>query len=242
MEKKKYTQEDLDRILGALHQGPLGTRKEWQWDSRFKALMMSSDKKQRKIVGLKNKAHKKKLAKDGKLDYLWSKEVIKKRAATQSKQRKGVSKPFAYGKMTKETHTKAWKKSVAKRIKPVDAYTLKGKFYKRYSSLKEASDDTGACVTAISAIIRKVKNVKSAKGYTFKYSSNSTKPIPPVHTIKPIVAINEKGNETFFDSPSIAAKELTIKTGIKFYSQAISAVLNPQCIQKTSKGYTFKYA
>lgn len=26
-----YSQEDLDQVLGELHQGPIGLRKEWQW-------------------------------------------------------------------------------------------------------------------------------------------------------------------------------------------------------------------
>lgn len=89
----KYTQEDLDRILDKLHEGPIGHKKEWQWDSatRIQMVQASITSESRKKQGESMKRwhssaskHKKKLSKlfSGQNNPAKRAEVIKKRNDT----------------------------------------------------------------------------------------------------------------------------------------------------------------
>jgi len=63
------------------------------------------------------------------------------------------------------------------------------------------------------------------------------------HLQRGVVGISPEGERTKYSGMHEAARQLTIKTGIKFYSISISQVCNPKCpFCKTYRGYKFEYA
>jgi len=62
------------------------------------------------------------------------------------------------------------------------------------------------------------------------------------HLQRSIIAIDPDGKRTMFSGMHEAVRQLTKKTGIKFYGGVISNICNPNKPQKISKGYTFEYA
>jgi len=61
------------------------------------------------------------------------------------------------------------------------------------------------------------------------------------HLQRGVIAISPEGIETTYSGANEAARQLTKKTGIKFYQGGISMVCNPNYIDKLHRGYTFKY-
>jgi len=49
MQKKEYTQEEIDKIFADLHAGPIGRRTEAQWDSSFRLSQPKSEETKLKI-------------------------------------------------------------------------------------------------------------------------------------------------------------------------------------------------
>ena len=159
-------QEELQKLLDSLMEGPLGKKTDGHWSLVNNALALTSNKEILKIRG-------KSISKAVKC-----KPYIKK--PWISKALKGKPRPWLN---TKEV--------IAKRVANID-----------YANRKHPGSNK---------LIR-----------------------------RPVIAIDKKGNETFFESITIAAKELTRITGKQFYTQNISAVLSPKRADKSTKGYTFK--
>ena len=63
------------------------------------------------------------------------------------------------------------------------------------------------------------------------------------HRQRGVIAIDSDGNRTVYSGMSEAARQLTKKTGINFYSTGISCVCSPNRPDaKTYRGYIFEYA
>mgnify|MGYP001626782721 CR=1 FL=1 len=63
------------------------------------------------------------------------------------------------------------------------------------------------------------------------------------HLQREVIAIDPDGNRTIYSGMSEAARQLINKTGIKFYSSAISNVSDPKKTDcKTHRGYKFELA
>jgi hypothetical protein len=62
------------------------------------------------------------------------------------------------------------------------------------------------------------------------------------HRQRRVVAISPEGKRTIYPGITEAARQLTKKTGIKFYQGSISNVCNPNFQQNTSRGYRFEYS
>jgi len=109
----KYTQEDLDKTLDQLMSGPIGQRKEWQWDKsiygtvhlsskeiRAKASKKSGDTQRGKKRGPRSQETIDKLSKahkGRKMPWLYTEEVMQKKAKSANKVRKAVSKAQSVG-------------------------------------------------------------------------------------------------------------------------------------------------
>jgi len=62
------------------------------------------------------------------------------------------------------------------------------------------------------------------------------------HLQRGVVSISPDGTEAWYSGMAEASRQLTKKTGIIFHQASISNVCSPNCLDKSHRKYTFKYA
>lgn len=148
---KKYTQQDLDQVLDKIKQGPIGQKKDWQWEQSIN-MLGDHRNKGKKLTN----AHIEKIANTKRGKSLT--EEHKRKQSITNKTR-GI-KP---NELAKENARKA-------KFKPVVATCIvTGKIFNFHSS-KQAAKELKLNSTNISSVLRKRQN--STGGYTFKYAKN----------------------------------------------------------------------
>lgn len=141
-------QDDLQNLLDSLDEGPLGHKKEYQWEKSFRAILMSQDP-----------------------------EIVKKRSLANSIAKKGKkrsprSKTFKekMSKIAKNFSTEHLNKYNEAKKKPVSQFSKEGILINTYVSLTEAGKQTGIPSTQIKDNCQ--GRQKTCKGFIFKYLEN----------------------------------------------------------------------
>lgn len=97
--------------------------------------------------------------------------------------------------------------------RPVLQYDLQGNFIKEFSSLQEASEETGTQKATLCAVCKQVPQKKTANGFQWKYKDNDKHII--LNIDKSVYQIDKETNEIIkqFKTATEASKELKISRG-----------------------------
>ena len=151
--KRKYTQEDLNKALDKIKQGPIGTKPQWYWEN-INNLSISTTQE------IKDKIKESYSGKKRKEANKIAQETMNNSPSIRTKQQQGnkdkMDKVIAY-KVTTTGKAKTWK---------VTSKLLIGTFNSQYECAKFLKIPPGY----VSGVL--LEKYKTVKGYTFEYAKS----------------------------------------------------------------------
>ena len=145
-------QEELQKLLDSLDEGPLGNRKEWQWDL---SLRMQYDNPLYRD-DIKEEVSKK------------VSKTLTGRKRKKSSNIKAIKTRKANGYVVTSKHKEKIRQSMlGKNSQKVNRYSLDGELLQSYKSIKEASDHINVSKNGIGNAC--AGRQKTCKGFIWKY-------------------------------------------------------------------------
>ncbi len=164
-------QDKLQKLLDSLDEGPLGQKKQWQWDRVFIAKDISSRRTKEEWEAIAKKIEAKTDFKERSAKVDWKKKV-------ENTDYEAIAAKIDYAKRMVD-HKEAYTRAAIKRRKPILAFKVEvekrggpfisKEFIGQYDFAYDAAIALNLYQADIANVLRPKSKCRITKGYTFEY-------------------------------------------------------------------------